>query len=256
MGFKSTLARCMRKDRLSKRLSATSTKVHDEDSNDLIKTTSETVSTRASMESTLTMVHHSFHEPVLPGESPANRMQIRTDSGNMRTLFDEDTTSNQPTDRATKALSRPAYPILKLDCRSPVDAPRRVLQEPWEMSTDGNRSKTPVIAGYPGKGASGFSSKTTAQEGLSPTEKVVAEKKDKRSMAALLKRHCGLNIPRSSISIKASRDLQSPKWLDSAGVTEEEALVDKQDGKWVEVDLHDERRRNSVWGGVALGRLW
>ena len=124
------------------------------------------------------------------------------------------------------------------------------------MPDDGNMRKAPDMAAYPGKGALGRSSTTTAQEGILPTEKFVAEKKNKRSMAALLKRHCGLNIPRSSISIKTSRDLQSPKWLDSAGVTEEEALVDKPDGKWVEVGLHDEKRRNSVWGGVALGRLW
>ena len=124
------------------------------------------------------------------------------------------------------------------------------------MPDDGNMRKAPDIAAYPEKGALACPSTTTAHEGISATEKFVAEKKDKKSMAALLKRHCGLNIPRSSISIKASRDLQSPKWLDSAGVTEEEALVDKPDGKWLEVGSHDEKRRNSVWGGVALGRLW
>lgn len=73
-------------------------------------------------------------------------------------------------------------------------------------------------------------------------------------MSALLKRHCGLNIPRSSISIKtSSRGLQSPKWLDSAGVTEEEGLVDKTNEKWVET--HDVKRRGSVLGGVGFGRL-
>lgn len=73
-------------------------------------------------------------------------------------------------------------------------------------------------------------------------------------MSALLKRHCGLNIPRSSISIKtSSRGLQSPKWLDSAEVTEEEGLVDKESEKWVEAQ--DEKRRDSVLGGVGFGRL-
>lgn len=127
--------------------------------------------------------------------------------------------------------------------------------EPLEMGRDNSTSKASDDAGgYPGKGAS---STTTAQKGFSSAEKCVAEKKDKRSMTALLRRHCGLNIPRSSISVKTSRSLQSPKWLDSAGVTEEESLVDKKDEKWVEGGLHDEKkkRRNSVWGGVGFGRL-
>ncbi|KAF4763324.1 hypothetical protein N7455_010549 [Penicillium solitum] len=249
MGFISTLSRCMRKNRLSKRLSTTSTKLHDEDSNDLIKTTSGTASTRASMDSTSTMVHHSFHEPVLPCESPADRMQIKPDNGNMRTLFDANTTPSQPTDRATRALSRPAYPILKLDCRSPVEAPRRVLQAPVEITNKASDN----FGGYPGKGASSVSSPVAAQKCFSP-EKGVSEKKDKRSMSALLKRHCGLNIPRSSISIKtSSRGPQSPKWLDSAGVTEEEGLVDKKNEKWVEAQ--EEKSRNSVLGGVGFGRL-
>ncbi|CAG8895768.1 unnamed protein product [Penicillium egyptiacum] len=248
MGFISTLERCMRKA-LSKRLSTTSTKLH-EDSNDLIKTTSETASLTTSMDSTSTMVHHSWHEPVLPCESP-NPMQIRTDNGNMRTLFDDDTTY-QPTDRAVKALARPAYPILKLDCRSPIEAPRRVLQEPLGMSRDESMSKATGAGGYTEKGALG-SSATTAQNGFE--EEFIAGKKDKRSMSALLKRHCGLNIPRSSISIKTSCSTQSPKGFDSARFTDEEGLVDKRNEKWVDVSLN-EKKRNSVLGGVALGRLW
>lgn len=177
-------------------------------------------------------------------------MQTRTDNGNMRTLFDANAAPcHLPTDRATRALSRPAYPILKLDCRSPVEAPRRVLQAPVEIT-----SKPSDNVGYLGKGASGVSSPVAAQRCFSPTQKCVSGKKDKRSMSALLKRHCGLNIPRSSISIKtSSHGLQSPKWLGSAGVTEEEGLVDKKNEKWVEAQ--DEKRRNSILGSVGFGRL-
>lgn len=168
----------------------------------------------------------------------------------MRTLFDVNTIPSQPTDRDTRALSRAAYPILKLDCRSPVEAPRRMLQAPVEITNKPSEN----VASYPGKGASGVSSPVAAQKCFSPAEKCVSEKKDKRSMSALLKRHCGLNIPRSSISIKtSSRGLQSPKWLDSAGVTEEEGLVDKTNEKWVET--RDVKRRDSVLGGVGFGRL-
>ncbi|KAJ5512699.1 hypothetical protein N7463_002251 [Penicillium fimorum] len=243
MGFISTLVRRMRIRRLSKRLSTTSTKLHDEDSNDLIKTTSETASlTCVSLDSTSTMVHHSLHEPVLPSESSENRMQMRLDNGNMRTLFDENTTSQSP-DRVARPPSKTPCPVLKLDCRSPVDAPRRVVQGPLETGDE--------VRG----GALGCSSATTAEKGFSPTEKCVSEKKDRMSMSALLKRHCGLNIPRSSISIKTpSHGVASPKWLDSAGLTEEESLVEKRSEKWVEGGLQDEKRRNSVWGSVGFGK--
>ncbi|KAJ5958744.1 uncharacterized protein N7479_005894 [Penicillium vulpinum] len=235
MGFISTLARCVRIKRLSKRLSTTSTKRHDEDSNDLIKTNSETASlARASMDSTSTMVHHTLHEPVLPSESPANRMEIRPDTGNVRTLFDEDATSTSHSSERT--VGRPAYPILKLDCRSPVEAPRRVVQGPLDMGDE-----------VKGGG-------TTAQRGFLPQK---CEKKDRESVTAMLKRHCGLNIPRSSVSIKtSSRSLTSPKWLDSTGITEEERLVDKQDEKWVEAGLQGaEKRRDSAWGSIGFGRM-
>ncbi|KXG50102.1 uncharacterized protein PGRI_060690 [Penicillium griseofulvum] len=229
MGIISNLARRMRNNRLSKRLSTTSTKLHDEDSNDLIKPTSETASLRASMDSTSTMVHHSLHEPVQPSESPANRMQLRPDTGNMPTLFDENTSSSL--DRPGKTLSRPPYPILKLDCRSPVEAPRRVLKGPLE----GDEVKGEELG-------------CSSEKGISP------ENGKRRSMSALLKRHCGLNIPRSSISIKTSRAL-SPRWLDSAGLTDEEGLVEKRNEKWVEASVQDEKRRNSVWGSVGFG-MW
>lgn len=130
------------------------------------------------------------------------------------------------------------------------------MQAPVEIGREKDMSRTSEnAAGHPGKGASGVPSTTMAEKGFSPTEKYVSEKKDKKSMVALLKRHCGLNIPRSSISIKASsRSLQSPKWLDSTGVTDEEGLVDKKNEKWIEAQ--DEKKRNSVLGGVGFGRLW
>ena len=105
-----------------------------------------------------------------------------------------------------------------------------MLQAPVEITNKASDD----FGGYPGKGASSVSSPVAAQKCPSP-EKGVSEKKDTRSMSALLRRHCGLNIPRSSVSIKtSSRGLQSPKWFDSVGVTEEEGLVDKKNEKWVE----------------------
>ncbi|EKV14216.1 hypothetical protein PDIG_33770 [Penicillium digitatum PHI26] len=250
MGFTSTLSRCMRKHRLSRRPSTTSTKLHDEDANDLIQTASKTSSTRASVDSTSTMVQHSFHEPVQPCESPANRMQIRPDHAHMRILFDGNATPTHPTNRATGAQTRPAYPILTLDCRSPIEAPRRVLQAPVEIGREERMDQVEDEGTCSGKGVSGVSPARMAQTGVLPPEKCVSEKKFTKSLAALLKKHCGLNIPRSSISINTSRGQPSPKWLDLSEMTEEDGFMDKKSEKWVEAH---EKRIGVL--GVGFGRL-
>jgi hypothetical protein len=236
MGIISTMTHRMRNNRLSKKLSNSSTELQDEDSNDLIKTTWETAShTRPSVESTSTMVHHSFHDPVLPSDSP-NRLQLRTDM-NMRTLFDQ--TPISPPDRAKQALSNPEYPIFKLDmCQAPFQAPK-VLQEPLEAKDWRNYSTSIKNGIHESSDCSSIA-----------TEKPQVPKKYRRSMTALLKKHCGLNIPRSSLSIKA--DSPSPKWLDSAGLRKDEELVDMKNEKLLEVHLQN-GKRNSIWGG-GFGR--
>ena len=72
-------------------------------------------------------------------------------------------------------------------------------------------------------------------------------------MTALLKKHCGLNIPRSSLSIKGDNS-PSPRWLDSADVKKEEELVDMKNEKLLEVHLQN-GKRNGIWGG-GFGRSW
>jgi hypothetical protein len=238
MGIISTMTRRMRNNRLSKRLSISSTKP-EEDSNDLIKTTWETASlTRPSVESTSTIVRHSQYDAVLPSES-TNRLQIRTDNMNMRTLFDQ--TPISPTDRAKQALSSSEYPIFKLDmCEAPFQAPK-VLQEPLETRDWRNKS-TSIKNGV--HGSSDCSSTST--------KKYVPKKnKNRRSVAGLWKKHCGLTISRSSLSFKA--DSTSPKWLDSAGLGEDEGLVDMKNEKLLEVHLQN-GKRNSIWGGGLRGR--
>ncbi|KAJ5874717.1 uncharacterized protein N7529_003147 [Penicillium soppii] len=241
MGIISTLTRRMRNNRVTRRLSTSSTKLEDEDSNDLIKTTWETASaTRPSVESTSTMVHHTLQDPVLPSESP-NRLRIKTDNVNMRTLFDQ--TPISPTDRAKEALSNNEYPIFKLDmCQSPFQAPKK-LQDPLE--TKDWRGRSASIKNGAHKSAECSSSTSI--------EKHAVQKNNRRSMTALLKKHCGLNIPRSSLSIKRGNS-PSPKWLDSADMKDEGELVDMKNEKLLEVHLQN-GKRNSMWH-VGFGRPW
>lgn len=229
------MTRCMRKNRLSKRLSTSSSKIEDDDSNDLIKATSETASlARPSVDSTTTIVHHSFCE-VLASESP-NRLQLRTNM-NMRTLFDQ--TPISPTDHARQAFTNQEYPIFKLDmCQSRFEAPK-TLEAAME-TTDWRKNSTDIKNGY----------HNVDGGDITPTEK--DPKRNRRSMAAMFKRHCGLNIPRSSLSLKG--DDMSPRWLDSAGVGEDEALIDMRNEKLLGAHMQDQKK-NSIKGG-RFGRPW
>ena len=218
----------MRNNTISKRLSNSSSKHEDEDSNDLIKPTPETASlARPSVESTMTIVRHSFNETLPSGSQ--NRPQLQTNMNmNMRTLFDQ--TPISPTNHEK---SPSEYPIFKLDlCQSRFEAPysQRGPKETNEWQNQG----TSIKNGY--YKSSDCSSITAVEE----------PKKNKRSMKTLLKRHCGLNIPRSSLSLKTSSS--SPKWLDSAGVGDDEALVDMKREKLLDAHLQHHKKGNKGRG--------
>ncbi|CAG8186772.1 unnamed protein product [Penicillium salamii] len=201
MGIVSNMAHRMRNNRLSKRLSISSSK--DEDSNDLIKPTETASLARPSIESTITIIRHSFHD------SDSHKFQLQTNTNmNTRTLFDR-------TPISPDALSPREYPLFKLDmCQSRFEA------EPQDLEKNDRRRGL--------------------ENGLEQTDYTSGTvDKKKRSMKALLKRHCGLNVPRSSLSLKTSSS--SPAWLDSAG--DDEALVEMKREKLLEVHLQDQKKR-------------
>lgn len=197
MGIVSNMAHRMRNNRLSKRLSISSSKDQDEDANDLIKPTETASLARPSVESTITIIRHSFHD------SDSNKLQLQTNTNmNTRTLFDR-------TPISPGALSR-EYPMFKLDmCQSRFEAEPHLEQNDRHRVENGEKSD--------------YNSGTVD--------------KKKRSMKALLKRHCGLNIPRSSLSLKTSSS--SPAWLDSG---DDEALVEMKSEKLLEVHLQDQKK--------------
>lgn len=221
------MTRRMRNNRLSKRLSISSSKLEDEDSNDLIKPTETACLTRPSVESTMTIVRHSFQET--PSSDAPKKLQLQTNM-NMHTLFDTTPTSGV---RSAGAYSNPEYPVFKLDmCEAPFQTPKS-LQGPMQTG-DWRDHSTTIKNGY--YKSSDCSSITAVEE----------PKKNKRSIKTLWKRHCGLNIPRSSLSLKTSA--ASPKWLDSAGVGDEEALMDMKNEKLLEVHMQNRRKFNK--GGL------
>jgi hypothetical protein len=269
MGLISTIANSIRNKKVPRRLSSQSTKLPDDDSKDLIKPYSETTSLRAeSIASTSTMVHHSVHEPVLPSDSPANKLANRTENLNKRTLFDTSSHSTpisptSPMDhRAARALSGNEYPIFKLDMCQAEFRPRR-LEGPLETGYRGRVSDTTDVGEIGGGGDSMSESLTDVEKdvvvspGKDENDKM-KEKKARRSMKGLLKKHCGLNIPRSSLSLKTKSPASaSPKWLDSTGLGDDgdEGFIDVKNEKWLEAHLGLRgRRRNGAWGGTAMGR--
>ncbi|KAJ5562461.1 hypothetical protein N7461_001222 [Penicillium sp. DV-2018c] len=209
MGFILTLTRRLQNKHFSRRLSTSSTRLNDEDANNLTKTISETSATRViSIETTSTIVHTQLQDPVTPSN---RRAHLQTEDIDTRTLFDPSSAgvTPQPIQTSIHPARKASYPVLKLDmCHCSFQTP--VLQggqnnKEGELSASGyscSCSCSPVKEGETG----------LPVDGVGVGEEV-KKRNRRRSVADLLKRHCGLNIPRSSISLR-SRGQVSPKWLD------------------------------------------
>ncbi|KAJ5831885.1 hypothetical protein N7474_000196 [Penicillium riverlandense] len=141
MRFISSITRYLRSKRSSKRLSRS--KPCDEDSNDLIIQTSETVSfaqgdTDSIDSASSTIVRHSIDEPAQSTETRTDENKLQS-MGNIsiHTLFDERVSSNLGSDKAVQALSRPEYPVIKLDTTpEPPDQPPKSLEEPMPLDEE------------------------------------------------------------------------------------------------------------------------
>lgn len=239
MRFVSSIARYLRRNRLSKRLSRS--KPCDEDSNDLINQTSETVSFAQGDSDSIdsassTIVRHSIDEPAQSTETNTDENKLQS-MGNIsiHTLFDERLSSNLGSDKAAQALSRPEYPVIRLDTTpEPPDQPSKFLQEPMSLNEE----------------ASGRT-KGAASGRLFET---------KRQKASMLRKGPKSNQRRSMASIfKTTFDTSSSNKLGSYTIAEEESSVDgeKPDNK-----QREERKVGRRWSGFggweadAVGRLW
>ncbi|KAJ5182565.1 hypothetical protein N7492_000181 [Penicillium capsulatum] len=233
MGLMSSLSRCMRDNRISRRLSTSKQKAHrlDDDSNDLIKTTSNTLSLgRAeSVSSSNTMVRDSEYRPVLPTESP-QRKRLSPADLNLQTLFDNGHTLDKYASRAERAFSMPAYPVYKLDTtRSPKKTTTKKLQAPLETGNKrGSKRKT--------WDAKGENDPVADERG--------SGSKLRRSMTGLLKKSYSF---RTSHSMKRRSSCAAPKCDDDSSIPEENRLHVTAEQKWLEANGLTNMTRDYSW---------
>lgn len=258
MGFITSLTRCVRENRLSRRLSNAKPQRLDDDSNDLIKTISHTASVAPaeSIASASTMVQHSSQEPVAPTESSAQWKQLSPLDLNTRTLFDEVDSLDPATSRAIKALPMPEYPILRMDTiQSPFDTPTKKLDEaidPGEKCTQhqGSGDKTE-------KSRKSRKSLEGKRRSDTQTQDVGRASRIRRSMAGLLRRRSPKS-PRTPISLKTLRNPNSPKWIDASSIAEEDFFDQNDEIKWLDAEglRRFDQRSSGFWTGGRMGRLW
>ncbi|KAJ5381862.1 uncharacterized protein N7496_004290 [Penicillium cataractarum] len=258
MGFITSVARCVRENKLSRRLSNAKPQRLDDDSNDLINTTSHTPSAARpeSIASASTMVQHSSQEPVVPTESPAHMKQLDHWDLNIRTLFDEVDSLDPETSRAIRALSMPEYPVLRMDTiQSPLDTPTKKLDD----AIDPGDKENCYRRGGGKEGKSRKSRKSQDEKSRADTQSQDSGKgfKLKRSVTELLRRR-SLKNPRTPTSLKTLRNPNSPKWLDSSSIVEEDDVDEKDEMKWMEANglRRFDKKSNGFWTGEGGGRLW
>lgn len=258
MGFITSITRCMRENRLSRRLSNAKPQRLGDDSNDLIKTPSHTASVAPpeSIASASTMVQHSSHEPVVPTESPAQWKQLTLLELNIRTMLDEVDSLDPATSRAIKALSMPEYPVLRMDTiQSPFDTPTKTLDEAINPGEKGNQHQN-------GEDKTEKSRKSRkCREGNrridDQTQDNGRASRIRRSMSGLLRRR-SLRNPRTPTLLKTLRNPNSPKWIDSSSIVEEGSPDEKEGITWLEENglRRFDKRSSGFWAGEEeMGRL-
>lgn len=257
MGFISSISRSVRNNKLSRKLSTSKpNRPRYEDSRDLIKIPSNTASL-ARVDSVASTIRHSNQEPVMPTESPTHRKKLTPADLNLQPLCENAEALDLATGRGVRAFSMHEYPILKMDTvQSPFDDPPRTLQDPFDGGEkvgkrnkgNGGLCKDAKCANVKEREENGKSDRRSSKDSGS---------KIKRSMTGLLKRSTSFKIPRSSLSLKTLRS-NSPKWLDGAGTTEEDYLVDeKAEMKWLELnELSARDPELAAWQGGGFARLW
>lgn len=224
----------MRDNKLSRRLSTSKQKPKrlDDDSNDLIKTTSNTLSLgRAeSVSSSNTMVRDSDHESVLPIESPAQRKRLGPTDLNLQALLDNGQALDRCNSRAAKTLSMPGYPVYKLDTMgSPRKTPAKKLQAPLETGDKLRSKRSTWDAKADVKADRGIGSKTGW------------------SVSGLLKKSCSLRMSRS---VKRPRTTAA-RGNDDSSVAEVNRVHETADQKWLEANGLMGQGRDLGW--TSLG---
>lgn len=257
MGFITSITRCMRESRLSRRLSNAKPQRLDDDSNDLITTPSRTASVAPpeSIASASTMIQHSSHEPVVPSESPAQWKQLIPLDLNIRTLFDEVDSLDAATSRAIKALSMPEYPVLRMDTiQSPFDTPTKTLDDPLDPGEKGGHHQS--SQNKADRSRKSLKSREGKRDRDDQPPATGRASRIRRSMIGLLRRR-SLRTPRTPTSLKTLRNPNSPKWIDGSSIVEDGSLDEKKGITWLEENglRRFGKRTSGFWMGEEMGRL-
>lgn len=245
----SSLSRCVRDNKLSRSLSTSTRKPRrlDDDSNDLIKTTSNTLSLApAESISSETATVRNDHDPVFPPEPP-HRKRLGPADLNIQSMLDNGHTLDVYNSRAARALSMPEYPVYKLDTTRASREPTKKLQAPMETSEKGG-GKTNVqrAASKKDRGSKEYQNGLRSERGSF-----------RRSMTGFLKKSCSLRMPRSR-SKRIGRGDASARWSDdSSSVAEENRVQETTDQKWLEANgLAGRGREFGVRSGGYRRRAW
>ncbi|KAJ5272539.1 hypothetical protein N7478_007664 [Penicillium angulare] len=277
MGFISSITRSVRNNKISRKLSISTSKPHHEDSKDLIKIPSN-VPSLTRVDSLASTIRLDVQEATIPTESPAHRKRLTPADLNLQTLFDNAEALDPATSRAVRALSMPEYPILKMDTvKPPFDTPAKRLQDPIDTgrtngkniahttsslrNTNGNwksgRMRKEQSQGHSRSQSQSQTQNKSQSQSQSQSQKQTGSR-IKRSMTGLLKKSTSLKIPRSSLSLKTMRGPAEPKWMDGRCISEEDFLVDERaELKWLELNgLSSRDTEFGVWRGNGFGRPW
>lgn len=212
------------------------------------------------MASASTAVHHSAHEPVIPTEPPMQREQMSPAqlslAMQMQTLFDNEHMLDHANNRATRALSRPEYPILKLETvQSPFDTPTKKLQAPIETGEKMMDQSKLLKNGSLKRQREGNS----GDGGVVEKENGKKASKLRRSMTGFFRKKYSFRLTRTPVSMKNLRTPTSPRWIDvdSSSLADEECLVsEKDEEKWLEAHGIGGGRDIGIWTGEGMGRTW
>ena len=225
----------------------------DDDSNELIPTSSRTTSLfpTESITSTSTMVPSSSNESSISAELATPKWDL-----NIRTLFDEVDTLDPATSCAIKALSLPDHPVLKMET---IKTPSETLTKKLDHTVDTeSKADTASHKGSKFGKSSRFRmswDKTWYRE--PQTSEVKTRTRIRRSMTGFLKRRHVRSPSQPDPSFNPAEESPSPRWIDAASFMERDVADETDEFNWLKDNglRRSDNESAKLWAGELIGRL-
>ncbi|KAF7718821.1 Uncharacterized protein PECH_005847 [Penicillium ucsense] len=262
MGFIASMTRYVGGNSSSRKSSTAHPQRHfDDDSNDLIQTSSHTASLvpTESIASTSTMAFSSS------GEATTSTSSMHGDHHgngtwdiNIRTLFDEVDTLDPATSRAIKALSLPDHPVLKMETIETPSAttPKNPIQT--AIHADSKDDTVSIQGSKAGRSSRFRMSWDRAWYREPPTSEVRTRTRLRRSMTGFLKRRSVKSPSQPASSLGTAQSPPStPRWIDAARYMEKDIADETDEFNWLEENgpRRSENENAKLWAGEFIGRL-